>query len=101
MEAARRHGLAYMFLALYLNGDNLYPHIRFSPPVYGESVTNMDGTNGKWYKYWSPKALDSQETHVRELLDTYPDGQAEIQIEGKTRLGLSIALRNVSIPNHG
>ena len=88
MEAARRHGLAYMFLALYLNGDNLYPHIRFSPPVYGESVTNMDGTNGKWYKYWSPKAQDSQETHVRELLDTYPDGQAEIQIEGKTRLPL-------------
>ena len=48
MQAAQRAGLAYMFLALYLNGDNLYPHIRFSPPIYGESVTRADGTDGKW-----------------------------------------------------
>ena len=64
MEAAGREGLAYMFMALYLNGDNLYPHIRFSPPIHGESVTNADGTDGRWYKYWSEKARESQETHV-------------------------------------
>ncbi len=32
MEEATRHNLSYEFLSLYLNGDNLYPHIRFSPP---------------------------------------------------------------------
>ena len=86
MQAAQRAGLAYMFLALYLNGDNLYPHIRFSPPIYGESVTRADGTDGKWYKYWSEQAIDSQEAHVRELLETYPEGQAAIRINGEERL---------------
>ena len=99
MEAAGRHGLAYMFLALYLNGDNLYPHIRFSPPIYGESVVKLDGTDGKWYKYWSPKAQESQETHVRELLDTYPDGHAEIRIEGKARLPLCSMWDPIAAPS--
>ena len=86
MEAARREGLAYIFLALYGNGDNLYPHIRFSPPIHGESVTRRDGTDGKWYKYWAEAAKDSQREHIQELLATYPDGQAEMQIDGKSRL---------------
>ena len=46
MEAVQREGMAYMFLALYLNGDNLYPHIRFSPPIYGESVMRAAGASG-------------------------------------------------------
>ena len=46
-------GMSHEFLALYLNGDNLYPNIRFSPPIYGESVVNPDGSDGKWYRYWS------------------------------------------------
>ena len=28
-KSAHEHGLFYNFLLLYLNGDNLYPHIRY------------------------------------------------------------------------
>lgn len=49
MNAAVRAGLCHLFLSLYLNGDNLYPNIRFSPPVYGESVTRPDGTDGEGF----------------------------------------------------
>lgn len=35
MESAQSNGLEYSFMALYLNGDNLYPNIRFSPPLRG------------------------------------------------------------------
>lgn len=58
-------------MALYMNGDNLYPNIRFSPPVYGESVMDQKGNDGKWYRYWSEKAKDSMETHVAGLMKTY------------------------------
>lgn len=88
MDAAQREGMAYLFLALYLNGDNLYPHIRFSPPIHGESVTNADGKDGRWYKYWSEKARESQETHVRGLLHTYPRGLAVFQADGAERIPL-------------
>ena len=99
MEAAGREGLAYMFMALYLNGDNLYPHIRFSPPIHGESVTNADGTDGRWYKYWSEKARESQETHVRGLLSTYPDGQATVSIAGEERLPICSMWDPVAAPS--
>ena len=39
-------GMSYEFLSLYLNGDNLYPNIRFSPPIRGESIINRDGADG-------------------------------------------------------
>lgn len=35
-KSAHEHDLFYNFLLLYLNGDNLYPHIRYSPPIFGE-----------------------------------------------------------------
>lgn len=73
MTRLREAGLTHNFLALYLNGDNLYPHIRFSPPVLGESVTAADGTDGQWYKYWSPRAQDSMVRHVDGLLRLYSD----------------------------
>ncbi len=88
MEAAAKNGLAHMFLALYLNGDNLYPHIRFSPPIHGESVINSDGTDGRWYKYWSEKARQAQQDHVEGLLKLYQDGMAEITVDGENRLPL-------------
>lgn len=53
MDVIRQEDMGYMFLALYLNGDNLYPDIRFSPPVHGDSVVNPDGSDGRWYRYWS------------------------------------------------
>ena len=44
--SAHRHGLAYNFLLLYLNGDNLYPHIRFSPPIFGEETAPSERLSG-------------------------------------------------------
>lgn len=73
-RSAHRHGLAYNFLLLYLNGDNLYPHIRFSPPILGEEIVYLDGTPGRWYKYWSEMAQASMKAHVERILDFYGDG---------------------------
>lgn len=73
-RSARAHGLGYNFLLLYLNGDNLYPHIRFSPPIYGEETVHVDGTPGRWYKYWSPKAKLSMKEHVERIMEMYGDG---------------------------
>jgi len=72
--SAHRHGLAYNFLLLYLNGDNLYPHIRFSPPIFGEETVYIDGTPGRWYKYWSKKAQDSMKAHVERIMERYGEG---------------------------
>ena len=73
MESAQSNGLEYSFMALYLNGDNLYPNIRFSPPLRGESVIQPDGSDGKWYRYWSGKAKDSMVRHISGLLGLYGD----------------------------
>lgn len=73
-ESAHRHGLAYNFLLLYLNGDNLYPHIRFSPPIFGEETVCLDGSPGRWYKYWSDKAQISMKEHVDRIMKQYGKG---------------------------
>ena len=72
--SAHRHGLAYNFLLLYLNGDNLYPHIRFSPPIFGEETVYLDGRPGRWYKYWSKKAQISMKEHVDRIMKQYGQG---------------------------
>ena len=82
MEEAGKNDLGFNFLSLYLNGDNLFPNIRFSPPIYGESVTNRDGSDGKWYKYWSDKAQESMIHHIEGLLRQYDgDGHSMIQVD--------------------
>ena len=86
MDSAAGQGLAFMFLALYLNGDNLYPNIRYSPPLLGESITKPDGTDGNWYKYWSEQAQMAQVQHVSGLLKTYSGGSAQLWIEGQQRI---------------
>lgn len=73
-RSAHAHGLAYNFLLLYMNGDNLYPHIRFSPPIYGEETVYADGRPGKWYKYWSQSARKSMKEHVERILELYGEG---------------------------
>lgn len=73
-HSALAHGLSYNFLLLYLNGDNLYPHIRFSPPIYGEETVRADGTPGRWYKYWSEKAQLAMKEHVERIMDRYGSG---------------------------
>lgn len=73
-RSAHEHGLFYNFLLLYLNGDNLYPHIRFSPPIFGEEITYLDGCPGRWYKYWSQKAQDSMKAHVDRIMESYGKG---------------------------
>lgn len=83
-QSAHAHGLAYNFLLLYLNGDNLYPHIRFSPPIYGEETVTIDGRPGKWYKYWSPKARLSMTEHVERIMARYGTGCERCRTEDGT-----------------
>lgn len=99
MAAAARVGLGHAFLSLYLNGDNLYPNIRFSPPIHGESVTLPDGSDGRWYKYWSDVARQSQEDHVRRLMHTYMAGHAEIQLEEQPRLPMCSMWDPIAAPS--
>ncbi len=99
MQAAAREGLAHMFLSLYLNGDNLYPNIRFSPPIHGESVTLPDGTDGRWYKYWSEKARQSQQEHVSGLLNLYRRNHAQMDVEGEHRLPMCSMWDPIAAPS--
>ncbi len=85
MKAAKDNGLSFNFLLLYLNGDNLYPHIRFSPPVLGEGITFYGGEPGRWYKYWSEKARDTQAEHVEQMMSLYADNYCECELNGETR----------------
>lgn len=85
-EQIREQGLSHVFMALYLNGDNLYPNIRFSPPIYGSSIINIDGTDGKWYRYWSSSAKDSMVKHIKGLMNLYRDNNVEIIVNGERRL---------------
>ena len=98
-EAAHREGLEHMFLALYLNGDNLYPNIRFSPPVHGESVVNPDGSDGRWYRYWSGKARDAMTEHVAQLLAHSGEGEARITVAGHERIPLCSMWDPVAAPS--
>ena len=83
MQICRENCIGYNFMSLYLCADNLYPNIRFSPPIFGESVTNPDGSDGRWYKYWSDKAKDSMIEHLKGLFSTYNNGVSEAEINGK------------------
>lgn len=84
-QELKNAGMSHEFLALYLNGDNLYPNIRFSPPIYGESVIDKDGKDGKWYRYWSDKAKDSMEAHVAGLMESYGENYVTLLHEGRER----------------
>ena len=86
-KSALAHGLSYNFLLLYLNGDNLYPHIRFSPPIYGEETVRPDGMPGGWYKYWSDEARVSMKEHVERIMDRYGAGceRCLITVDGQEK----------------
>jgi len=85
MKCIKENGMSHEFLALYLNGDNLYPNIRFSPPIHGDSVKNVDGTDANWYRYWSPKAHEAMMDHVTGLLKIYEDNATIIEVEGQKK----------------
>lgn len=74
MAEARKHGLDYTSLALYLCGDNLYPSIRDVPPVRGEEAVLPNGEPMGTYTYFSPAAQASMVEHVEGLLRLYGDG---------------------------
>ena len=78
----QKSGLSHCFLAIYLNGDNLYPNIRYSPPVFGEEPTAPSGEPGKWYKYWSERAQASMTEHVKELYALYGKNATRVSVNG-------------------
>lgn len=86
MEQIKKQGMSHTFLAIYLNADNLYPNIRFSPPVFGESVVTAKGKDGRWYRYWSEKAQETMTEHVSQLLEMYGENMTRIEVgTGKKR----------------
>ena len=78
----QKSGLSHCFLAIYLKGDNLYPNIRYSPPVFGEETTAPSGEPGKWYKYWSERAQASMTEHVKELYALYGKNATRVSVNG-------------------
>ena len=106
MRAAAACGLPVTFLALYMCGDNLYPHIRTSPPRLGEAVVYADGRKAQWPKYWSDQAREVQAAHVAGLLDTYGAQIARIRVkdadedkEAKERIPLVSMWDPVCLPS--
>ncbi len=85
MECIKQEGLSHSFLAIYLNGDNLYPNIRFSPPVIGESTVRLNGRYGNYYKYWSDKAQQSMLDHLKGLYTLYGGNAARITVNGEEK----------------
>lgn len=83
IKKCAENGLCHHFLSIYLNGDNLYPTIRFSPPVIGEGITDIDGHPLRYYRYWSEKAQASMVHHVKGLLSLYGKNHAVLRIAGK------------------
>ena len=81
MEQIKKQGMSHTFLAIYLNADNLYPNIRFSPPVFGESVVTAKGNDGRWYRYWSEKAQETMTEHVSQLLEMYGENMTRIEVD--------------------
>jgi len=80
MEQAHALGIGHSFLAIYLNGDNLYPVLRDVPPVRGEEAIGPDGKSLDTYKYWSEKAQASMLEHVAGLMKLY--GKGHVRFEG-------------------
>ena len=85
MEQIKKQGMSHTFLAIYLNADNLYPNIRFSPPVFGESVVTAKGNDGRWYRYWSEKAQETMTEHVSQLLEMYGENMTRIEVDGEEK----------------
>lgn len=85
-RSAASHGLSYNFLLLYMNGDNLYPHIRYSPPIYGEETVDVKGRPAGWYKYWSKAARQSMKEHVERILGQYKDGCERCLVDAQSDL---------------
>ncbi len=101
MEKMQENALHHWFLSIYLNGDNLYPTIRFSKPVIGEGITLLDGSEMRYYKYWSDKAQQSMVEHVRGLLRLYGDanGHAVFTLDGKERLPMTSMWDPIAAPS--
>lgn len=99
MECIRREGMSHYFLAIYMNGDNLYPLIRYSPAVIGEGVVGPDGQPRSYYKYWSPRAQQSMADHVAGLLKLYRGNHGEVRIGGEERLPICSMWDPVAAPS--
>ena len=85
MEQIKKQGMSHTFLAIYLNADNLYPNVRFSPPVFGKSVVTAKGNDGRWYRYWSEKAQETMTEHVSQLLEMYGENMTRIEVDGEEK----------------
>lgn len=67
VEQCRRLGLGVTFLALYCNGDNLYPDIYDYPPDFVEQPIDIYGKPLRGYRQWSKKQLDAKVRHCLNL----------------------------------
>lgn len=86
MKKCAENGLCHHFLSIYLDGDNLYPKIRFSPPVTGEGIVDINGRKMRYYRYWSEKAQASMIHHVKGLLSLYRENHAVVRVGVEERL---------------
>lgn len=75
-------GMQHDELAIYSNGENLYPSITDSPPVRGEEPVTFDGQPMCTYKFWSEETQQVMLDHVRNLMHMYGEGHAEFAGDG-------------------
>ncbi len=76
IEECKKHGMGVSFLALFANGDNLWPTIYDNPPEYVEQPVDYEGNAYRGYRHWSEKQLDAHVAHSLNLYRKLAGAQA-------------------------
>ena len=67
INRCRDIGMGVSFLALYHNGDNLWPKLHDSPPEFIDPPVDLQGQSIRGYRHWSDKQLNQQIQHCLDL----------------------------------
>lgn len=82
LKGIRDEGMRHSALAIYCNGDNLYPSITDSPAARGEEPVDLAGRPMGTYRLDSPRAQRVMLAHVRNLMRLYGKGHVELAAKG-------------------
>lgn len=83
VQACAKNGMGVNFLALFYNGDNLYPHIRDSCPDIISPVIGRDGKPFRGYKHWDPAQTKAMIEHTANLYEKLAGDHAAVTVDEK------------------
>lgn len=74
IECCKKYGIGVNYLALFYNGDNLYPHIRDSAPDIISPVIDRGGKVFRGLKHWDKKQTEALAVHTANLYNIFSEG---------------------------